>query len=84
MAKLLEESIKASTFAQERSQLEILLPDLGCFAIAQVTTPEILAVLKSSRPAVCATWRTAYAGSFCASCATRLSPGAPRTPKPTT
>ena len=45
--ELLKNSIKASTLERERSQLErFVFADLGSRPIAQVTTPEILTVLK--------------------------------------
>ena len=45
--ELLKNGIKASTFERERSQLErFVFPDLGNRPIAQITTPEILTVLK--------------------------------------
>jgi integrase len=44
---LLEKSVKASTFERERSQLErFVFPILGSRPVAQITTPEMLAVLK--------------------------------------
>jgi integrase len=45
--KRLEKSVKASTFARERSQLKrFVFPDLGGRPVAQITTPEILRPLK--------------------------------------
>ncbi len=45
--KLLENGIKASTLERERSQLErFVFPELGSRPIAQITTPEILEILK--------------------------------------
>jgi integrase len=45
--ELLKNSIKASTLERERSQLErFVFADLGSRPIAQLTTPEILTVLK--------------------------------------
>ena len=45
--ELLKNSIRASTLERERSQLErFVFPDLGNRPIAQLTTPEVLTVLK--------------------------------------
>jgi integrase len=45
--EMLKNGIKASTFERERSQLErFVFPDLGSRPIAQLTTPEILTVLR--------------------------------------
>jgi hypothetical protein len=49
--ELLKNGIKASTLERERSQLErFVFPDLGSRPIAQITTLEILTVLKSQMP----------------------------------
>jgi hypothetical protein len=45
--KLLEKDVKASTLEREKSQLErFVFPVLGSRPVAQITTPEILAVLR--------------------------------------
>jgi hypothetical protein len=48
--KLQEHSIKGSTFEREKSQLErFVFPVVGDRPVSQLTTPEILAILKKSR-----------------------------------
>lgn len=45
--KLIEKGVKASTLERERSQLErFVFPELGTRPVGQISTPEVLAVLK--------------------------------------